>query len=218
MSHSWHRRLETLHGKRLFDVFQQMRTSLSGTKQRPTRVHTAVNVRRTGTWWTTVSTLWTRDGTLGCHDCVLRELVQLLNSGLTSSQTLYCDLTEFKNPNEVVDQLRPDIVAHSSGKYFALELTCPHELNLETSRQYKEAKYSDVKTIENLPITVFTIEVSSLGFVRSDGLKKFCKALNITNPTVRSIRRLGEMLLRCSYFIFCSRHKVWPDDPGPPVF
>lgn len=152
------------------------------------------------------------------HDCVLRDLVRLLSPEMTSSQTLYCDLTGFRNPNEVIDQLRPDIVAHSAGKYYALELTCPHELNLDTSRLYKEAKYSDVKTIDKVPVTVFTIEVSSLGFVRSDGLKKFCKALNITNPTMPAVRRLGEMSLRCSYFIFCSRHRVWPHDPGPPVF
>ena len=66
--------------------------------------------------------------------------------------------------------LRPDIVLYDSKNILVLELTVCHKSNLLKSKQFKLRKYENIsKSVKNeykrIPISVFTIEVSVLGFI-----------------------------------------------------
>ena len=132
---------------------------------------------------------------------------------------LYVDLPGFYNPSELFVSDRPDIALIVNGIVYVLELTCCHELNLAASKNYKREKYKNLTLVSNINhnIKVFTIEVSSIGFVQSRGLLALCKDIKIELSDT-AIQKLGEMSLRCSFFIFCNRHKPWPANITDPVF
>ena len=85
------------------------------------------------------------------------------------------------------------------------------------SKAYKVDKYADIKTKFKLPmpIQLFTVEVTSLGFVHYIDLKKFFMSLFMHNLTDVCVRKLGEISLRCSYFIFCCRQALASKHVGP---
>ena len=153
------------------------------------------------------------------HDVILRHLVSIICSHLGPTDKLYADLEGLTSPSDIFNNVRPDIVIVHDNISFVLELTCCYERNFGASKSYKVQKYSDIGTQNRLdmPTKLYTIEISSLGFVNDADLCKFCKSINIAPFASDTIRRLGELSLRCSYFIFCCRHKVWPNDMTDPI-
>ena len=153
------------------------------------------------------------------HNAVLRQLAFMLQAALPPGDKLYVDLPGYHDPNEIFNSIRPDISVLHNNKLFILELTCCYEKNFEASKMYKLQKYTNaaLHVKNNIPTEVCTIEISSLGFVNDSSVNKFCKCLNIPALSQYNIRRLGEISLRCSYFIFCCRHKPWPSDVTDPV-
>src|SRR5437867_10782434 len=115
--------------------------------------------------------------------------------------------------------MRPDLVITNGSAISVLELTCCYEQNLDKSRMYKTSQYSNLKKRSslNLPVKVFTLEISSLGFADFSNLKKFCTSANVSVLEADSLGRLGELSLRYSFFIFCSRHKTWPVNITDPM-
>ena len=130
------------------------------------------------------------------------------------------DLPTFQTPSTLFSNILPDITVVHHNKAFILELTCCYERNLEKSKLYKIEKYSEASKacLKRIPCVVNTAEVSSLGFVPTANLNKFCKDIGVPTYPPATVRRMGEMALRCSFFIFCCRHKPWPDDLTEPFF
>ncbi len=154
------------------------------------------------------------------HNSVLKILAQHVLLHLPEGNEMFVDLPDFKNPEDLFTDILPDITVIHHGAAFILELTCCYEMNLEKSKLYKIEKYREASLSckRNIPCIVNTAEVSSLGFVPSSSLNKFCRDIGIPPYPPASLRRMGEMSLRCSYFIFCTRHKPWPDKPTEPYF
>jgi hypothetical protein len=148
------------------------------------------------------------------HNAVLKYLVSLIQTQLLPDQTLYVDLPGFQNPNILFTTARPDIAVAQGNSVSSLELTCCYEKNLESSKLYKASKYQNLRVNKAPGVLVKThsIEVSSLGFVNDLELAKFCRSLGIPVFDRAAIRKMGEISLRCSFFIFCNRHKPWPPD------
>jgi len=68
------------------------------------------------------------------------------------------------------DTARPDTVIRHDSELFALELTVCHESNLMLSKTYKLNKYKNLShhlnnEYKHYNIRLFTLEVSTLGFV-----------------------------------------------------
>jgi hypothetical protein len=147
-------------------------------------------------------------------------LIAVVQPRLSSTQKLYVDIAGYRNPSELFDSFRPDIAVLSDDTVHVLELTCCHELNIEKSREYKQSKYQNLTLSKDikLKLSVDFLEVTSLGFVANNGLLNFCRNLELNNLQTNLSRRLGEASLRCSFYIFCSRHKPWPDALSDPVF
>jgi len=145
------------------------------------------------------------------HDSILSELTKLIAPRLTASQIMYCELPGFRSPSEVIISLRPDIVVATNS-----------HVNIVNSRQYKQTKYNNLQFLDSSnmhqSITVFTLEVTSLGLLDSSDFNAFLKLLVITALSIKVYRRLGEIALRCSYYIFCAPHKAWPINIRLPTF
>ena len=154
------------------------------------------------------------------HNAVLKHLVSILQAQLRPSDKLYADIEGYDNPQDIFNGSRPDLVIIRENITYVLELTCCYETNLSTSSHYKQQKYCNLQAhnLILLPTIVHTLEISSLGFVNDAGLVKLCKLLNLTSPSLYKIRQLGDICLRCSYFIFCCRHKQWPHAISDPFF
>jgi hypothetical protein len=154
------------------------------------------------------------------HNAVLKRLANEINSRLGQNSKLYVDLPGFNSPSELFDNVRPDIVVICGNVANVLELTCCYEKNIVSSKQYKKEKYGNLITHCINPsvshFSTFTLEVTSLGFVNDLNLNKFCTNLLMPSFSKDTVRKLGEISLRCSYFIFCCRHKDWPTDVSDP--
>jgi len=93
-----------------------------------------------------------------------------------------------------------------------------NQLGLQTGRIQRTQPQVKRSIKAHLSFQVHTLEVSSLGFVSSASLNKFLRLVGAPPLQVKEIRRLGEMALRCSFFLFCCRHKPWPSDITDPFF
>lgn len=155
------------------------------------------------------------------HNAILLELVQYITPRLSTDQTLYGDLPGLLNPSEIFLSHRPDIIILCDGVAHVLELTCCHELNVIKSKQFKRDKYTNLQPIDPSMVknvSLFTLEITSLGITMLNDLNAFFCSINIDKLPLSTTRRLGEMALRCSYFLFCSRHRVWQSNSNPPSF
>jgi len=154
------------------------------------------------------------------HNAVLRLLVCHIQAFLKSPDELLVDIPGFRNPSELYTNILPDITVVHKDRAHILELTCCYEKNLETSKSFKLNKYSNParSSKREIAFSVHTVEVSSLGFIPTTSLSSFCKAIEIPTYTQPDLLRMGEMSLRCSFFIFCCRHGPWPVSPSEPTF
>jgi len=154
------------------------------------------------------------------HNAVLKMLATHIQTHLSSTDGLYVDLPGFKNPSDIYTSILPDITVVRDGRASILELTCCYGKNVEASRQYKLNKYKNPSASSTLsvPFFVHTAEVTCLGFVPTTDLASFCREAGIPPIPPTMVRRMGEMSLRCSFYIFCSRHKKWPENLTEPYF
>jgi hypothetical protein len=154
------------------------------------------------------------------HNAVLRSLLSGIIPYISSHQTVYADLPGHRSPSDLFTDIIPDITVVQGSQAHILELTCCYETNFIASRENKIRKYADPSqsSKELLTFHVHTLEVSSLGFVCTSGLRKFLANVGAPPLQVDTVGRLGEMALRCSYFVFCCRHKAWPANASDPYF
>ena len=152
------------------------------------------------------------------HNAVLKILASHVQSHLQAQDKLFVDIPGYRNPQELFSSIIPDIIVVRGNMAVVLELTICYERNLVNSKLYKLNKYKDPASSCKMPLQfeVHTAEVSSLGFTPLADLTSFYKSLNISPPTPAMMRRVGETALRCSYFLFCLRHKPWPANPTDP--
>ena len=116
------------------------------------------------------------------HNRILTALGNWFNSNLKSGSELFVDLPGacFKQTQDLFVGVRPDMAIVTNKDVLVIELTICHETNLESSREYKLNKYTNISQhksalIKNHNIFLTTIELSVLGFLQLDSkcLDKF---------------------------------------------
>jgi hypothetical protein len=97
----------------------------------------------------------------------------------TTDCNIYVDLPTWPSPSSIVEHDRPDIIAiTSSGHIRAIELTICFETNVLAAARRKQSKYENLRSIENQPIELTTIEVTTLGFTCMYNLTSLIKDLS----------------------------------------
>jgi len=155
------------------------------------------------------------------YNAILRLLAEHIAPHIQAPSQLLVDLQGYDDPSTLYLDILPDITVVHEDVASILELTCCYEKNMLASKEYKLAKYSDPARScrrDNLRFQVHTLEVSGLGFVAIAGLNLFLRSVAVPPLSTKQVRRMGEMALRCSFFIFCCRHRQWPITLSEPYF
>ena len=145
------------------------------------------------------------------HNMILTIIVEWLKCNLPADLDLYCDL-HMAGSRQVSDLflgLRPDIAVKSVSKVTVLELTICHETNMIASRNYKINKYSQINKhksdmLKNIPVTVYSCEISTLGFIHMDNL--FIKDCNLPPLDNQLALRITQTAIRASFDIYNKRN------------
>ena len=146
------------------------------------------------------------------HNAILEKLAQWIDTHKSASQCLLVDLpsSRFSTLERVFQSsVRPDIVIQEDARVLVLELTACHESNLLKSKEYKENKYRNISThllpcLAQVPVLVFTVEVSVLGIVSN--LKSSTQAANLPDIPQSLLSAISKSTIMNSFEIFRSRN------------
>ena len=130
---------------------------------------------------------------------------------------LYADLPSFLPPSfSTGDSLRQDLVFISKSSILSiLELTVGFESNIQINCECKASKYSSLitdlkQTYSNVKFV--NLSMSTIGIMgkSSESLLLMLDDLNLDKPTQNYvIRKVMNIAIRCTYYIFCHRNKQW---------
>ena len=113
---------------------------------------------------------------------------------------------------------RPGIVICEESKILVLELTVCHETNLQKSKQFKLNKYENINTclqssFKNIPVQVYSMEVSVLGFISE--LKTFTNAAVLPDMNTSTRSALTLEAIKNSYEIYKQRNSATALETNP---
>ena len=149
------------------------------------------------------------------HNSALLSLAKTFSS--FSDCLLYADLPSFLSPSVITgDSLRPDLVFISRNSIlYILELTVGFESNIQINSDRKASKYSSLILDLNhtySDVKFVNLSMSTIGIMgkSSESLLLMLDDLNLDKPTQKYlIRKVINIAIRCTYYIFCCRNKPW---------
>jgi len=146
------------------------------------------------------------------HDSILCTMMYYVKQLVEKGYEVYADLEGFTTTNVLFHGLvRPDIAVKKGDKVIIIELTCCFETNLAKSNEFKKNKYKNLekKLKKKSKLTKLYVEVTSLGFIpkTNEYFTKFMKGNGIN--IYRMNKKMCEVALRCSYFIYTQRNSLW---------
>ena len=117
----------------------------------------------------------------------------------------------FKNAEVLFNGPRPNIVVKNGNKLTGLELSCFYETNFVRTGNYKIEHYCKLQDLcpdRNFRVTKLYVEVFSLGVLPKNirEIRNFCKQYDCIN-VMRMMKKLSEVAIRSSYFIYTRRNK-----------
>ena len=149
------------------------------------------------------------------HNSVLKALASfLLPRGIGE---LYVDLEGFRSPSEVTgDSERPDmLIVRPDGTFYLVKLIVCYETNMPKNAQIKSNRYET--TIEHLKssftwVKFVNLVASALGIFYKDSktLITMFEDFKISRQEhAYIIRKISNIAIRTSYYIFCMKDKSW---------
>ena len=167
------------------------------------------------------------------HDSILLNIARSLKKIQTA--TVYCDVenSEFSTPSVITgDVERPDLVVVKGNQCLVLELTVGFETNMEKNSKRKLERYKNlIRRLKNTyeifyadlsmgcagvigkGNTEFQQTVKQQGLKYKDMHKLFVDFGLEVSECDYLIRKIINVCIRTTYFIFCQRNKQW-DNPA----
>ena len=147
------------------------------------------------------------------HDSILFTITEHLKPKSANSFRIYVDSLHlgFLSQKELFPGKIPDIVLQQGKKLIVIELTCPAETNLLSSREYKSDRYKELKNLSLVPcndLELILFEISASGFVTKH-VRDFKNLLNLFKCDTKRIMCCSKVVIRYSYYIYCRRSKEW---------
>ena len=107
------------------------------------------------------------------HNKILSILATWLLTKIDKESSLFADLPGFMQTSDLFNSVRPDLALKKDNKVLVIELTICHEINLTSSKSFKEVKYKSIanhksEVIKDCSISLSTCEISVLGFAQFD--------------------------------------------------
>ena len=148
------------------------------------------------------------------HDSILINIARCMAK--IPGVTVYCDIenSEFHTPSVITgDEKRPDIVVVKEDLCMVLELTVGFETNMKKNTERKLNHYKDLIARLNNTYRVKFVNLSmgGVGIIGKDSTvqKTFMEMGLEKAETMYLIRKIINVCLRSTYFIFCQRNKAW---------
>ena len=155
------------------------------------------------------------------HNSILLKLSLIIKSKV---KHLYVDLPDYLSPTMITgEDLRPDmVICDNSGKWYVLELICCYVTNISKSVSRKEQKYDQlIKDLSTTRDIIFiNLVISSIGTIAKESklLIDMLEKIGLNdNEISATIRKLINMTIRSTYFIFRKGDSEWPN-PDPLTF
>ena len=149
------------------------------------------------------------------HDSILLNISRFLST--LPGVKVYCDVenTEFLTPSVITgDQERPDIVVIKDKVCKVLELTVGFETNILKNSKRKTERYKNL--IERLGndynVEYIDLSMGGIGIIGSDSknIRKMFIELGLsTEETDYLVRKVINVCIRSTYYLFCRRNKEW---------
>ena len=152
------------------------------------------------------------------YDSVLNFIASTL--ACVKNSKIYVDLPGFLSPSVLTgDSLRPDLLLKVENKcLYILELTVGFESNLQVNARRKHHKYLGlIKELETAydKVKFVNLSLSTLG-IFSQSVENFDDMLSVSKFDTQDSkfikRKIMNICIRTSYYIFCKRNKEW-DNP-----
>ena len=143
------------------------------------------------------------------HDSILLRITQHLKP---NSFRIYVDSVHlgFPSPKGLFSGKIHDIILQQGDKLIVIELTCPSEMNLLSSCEYKADCHKGLKSLSLVPcndLELILLEISALGFVIKH-VKDFKNLFHLFKCyTNKSMMCCSEVVIRCLYYIYYRRSK-----------
>jgi hypothetical protein len=150
------------------------------------------------------------------HDSILLSLSRALAT--IPSVSIYSDIkegNEFLSPEVITgEKLRPDLIAVKGNRTFICELSVGLETNMIKNATRKKEKYQQlVKGLTNAEEKCYlNLSMGGIGIVSKDSsnVVTWLQEIGLSDAEARSItRKLMNICMRCTYYIFCQRDKPW---------
>ncbi len=147
------------------------------------------------------------------HDSVLNFIANFLRPMIFNN--LYVDIPGFLNPSIVTgDKYRPDLLLTTKDNcLYILELTVGYETNLRNNIKRKHEKYKEVIKEQKKhfkSVEFINLSISALGVFDKES-SAFLKMLNRLDDgetqTKYCIKKMINICIRSTYYIFCCRNK-----------
>ena len=131
-------------------------------------------------------------------------------------KNVYADIPSFASPCIVTgNNERPDIVVVQQKVVTIIELTIGFETNMEGNSKRKRDKYKTLKS-NLLPkyddVRYVNVSMGACGFIEKDSRNFFELLRSIRVPENEILfltKRITNICIRSSYYIFCLRNKEW---------
>ena len=147
------------------------------------------------------------------HNSILKNLALPIIQ--KSDRRVYCDVDGFLSPTIITtEDFRPDLVITTNTNIYIVELTVGFETNIRKNEERKQSKYTDI--INNLSkekkVLFVNLSMGACGVVGKESGKLFSMLKELGMNEMEShflIRKLMNVCIRSTYFIFCKREKAW---------
>ena len=152
------------------------------------------------------------------HDSVLLNIVKSIKN--SEVRRIYADLEGYISPSIISgEDKRPDIIIVERDNVYIFELTIGFETNISTNSERKMNNYSQL--LEDLKsrykkVKFINLSMGAIGIYGDTcfNLKSVLKHLGLNENEVNYLlRKLCNICIRTTYFIFCKRNKAW-DHPA----
>ena len=130
---------------------------------------------------------------------------------------VYCDIEGFRNPSIITgEDTRPDLVVESKGNIFIMELTSGYETNINKNAVRKSDRYKYVieKLRETKPVKYLNLSMGAIGIIGkvASNISKWLEEIGLReNEKNYIIRKITNVSIRTTYYIFCKRDTPWED-------
>ena len=149
------------------------------------------------------------------HDSILINIARMLAK--IQELKVYCDITdsEFQTPSVITgDAERPDIVVMKDNHCYLMELTVGFETNITKNSERKRNKYANLtKRLEkDYTVKYCDISMGAIGIIGTDSkdIQNTFENLGLSKEeSDYLIRKIINVCLRTTYYIFCCRNKDW---------